>query len=405
MDLLGEEKKKNSKTKWQKIILTLLIFSIILSVFIVILLVFLKSQGGNKIRTVEINGTKMSLEKLGIITTEEGTEYIALKTLCNNLNYEYKNGEFNIPGESKDKGHIVNGDNIVQFYENSTRIFKTQEKSTLDYEYLELEHNILFGNANLYIAITDLKVALNLIVYYSETDNNSIIQTPEYWIEKNTSVLEEKNLKISDEEKNYKALAYNYLIVENNSKFGVIKLNGEEIIGTKYNEITFCEYTGDFIVANINNKFGVIKDDGTTKIQLQYDSIEIIHYDPLLYKVEKTGNFGIVKDDGTTLNEIDYDSIGYSENQEKNRLNTLLIPQINENVPVSIVVCKDNLYGLLELETGKVLIPCELKGIFWEVDKNDNSKGSYNVEMIDARITTLEKYIQYINQITASINV
>lgn len=403
MDLLQENSKRKKQSKAQKIVLILLIISIVLSIIIGITLFFI---GGFNIQTeysIAVNGKVVAFNKIGLIQFEDGEKYLPLKILCNELNYQYFNGEYNIAGEDKDKGYINNGKNIIQFYANSSAIYKTEENSIKDYEYYELDNEIIQYNDSLYINIKDLNVALNIIQYFVEGYNQTVIMTPEFWIENNKESLIEMGYEIDESIENIKALAYGYAIVLNNEKYGVISLTKNEVIGNKYNSMTFIEYTDEFIVSNSDNKYGIININGTTKISFQYDSIDVINYSPLLYEVNKVGNYGIMREDGSIINEIKYSGIGYPKDESNNIYYTLIIPILNENIPASIVVQINNKYGLINLFTGEEILPCTLKGIFLIVDKNTSDK-YYVVQFEDGSVNTLEKYIENLNKITVNIN-
>lgn len=400
MDLLEENRKKNNKTPAQKVVLALLIISIVLCIIIGIIMAFVSMQGENKPYSIVINGKNVETKTLQLIANENGQNYISLKSICNQLGYNYYNGEFKIAEEDKSKGYIDNGTNIVQFFANSQEIYKTAENSNTDYEYYKLENKILTSEDNLYIAMYDLDVALNLILSYSKENNQTTIFSPEQWISEKTKAFNEIGVTISNTPENMKALAYGYVVISKDSKYGVINLNGEELVGNKYNSITFLEYTGDFIASNTSNQFGIISKDGLAKINLQYDSLEIINYNPLLYKVKKLEKYGVMKENGTIINEIAYDSLGYPKNKAREINYTLIIPNLNENIPKSIVVCSKGKYGLLDLETGKEILRCSLDGIY---SATEDETVYYIVENQKTK-TFLETYIDNLNRVTVNLD-
>lgn len=341
MDLLDENNnKKNKKTTGQKLVLAALIISIILFVGILVVLMTVNKQTTVKKYTVALNGKEFSSENLEVLELENGEKYIALKNIATQLGYRYYNGEFGITGEDKDKGYIDNGNNIIQFFADSTKIYKAEEDADIDYQYYNIKNKIIEQNGNLYVDLNDLQISLNLIVYYSEKANQTLIQTADYWIEQQAEFLKNNSYTVSQEKENLRALAYGYVVVAKDEKIGVITLQGQEIIGSKYRSIKFNEYTQEFIVSNTERKFGVITKNSENKISMQYDSIEILNYNPLLYKVKKVDKYGVLKEDGTVLNEIKYDSIGYPKNTEKGFNYTLIIPAIDGYLPETIVVCE-----------------------------------------------------------------
>ncbi len=404
MDLLGEEKKrKTEKSKAQKIVLVLLILSIIICFVIGGLLVYIQKSPVAKEYGVEINGQRYKEDELELIKLEDDSVLIPIKKLCNILEYNYFNGEYNTTLEDKNKCYIHTGMNIIQFYSDSKRIFKVDENSNKDYENYQLNNSVVAFNDALYINLNDLNIAFNLVNYYSVDDNKTVIQTPQFWIEQNKNKLEEEGYKISDNSNNKKSLAYGYVVVENNGKFGVFGLNNNEIIGTKYNSMEFVEYTKSFIVSNSSQKYGIIDIDGTAKIKIQFDELSVLNYNPIMYLVKNEEAVGICKEDGTIINEIKYSSIGFPEDKKNNIIYTLIIPEINASLPMSIVVCKNDKYGLISFKDGAEIIPCELKGIFLYNDVEKDLR-DYVVQFENDTYSTLENYIASINSITVNIN-
>lgn len=400
MDFFQENKKKKGKTPAQKLVLSLLIISIVLCIIIGIIMAYLSLNQEKNNFSISLNEKIINLNNLNLITTENGKRYISIKAICNYLGYDYYNGEFKKTDETKTKGYINNKTNIAQFFDNSQKIYKATENSITDYEYYNLDNPILSSQENLYIAIDDLDVAMNLIVNYSEKDNQIKIKTPEYWIQEKNEEFKNLNITISNAPVNLKALSYGYVVIIKDSKHGVITLDNKEIIGNKYNDISFCEYTKKFIVSNNENEYGVITTSGGADINLQYDSIEIINYEPLLYKVKNLEKYGIMKEDGSILNEIEYDSLGHPENKSKKINYTLIIPNLNENISKSIVVSQNGKYGLIDMENGKEIIPCILKGIY-SVTKDEQKH--YIVETEDSRML-LDVFINNFNRLTATVD-
>lgn len=403
MDLLQDNEKriKNEKTPGQKIVLSLLIISIILCVVVGIAIAYTSIQGEKKQYSISINGKIVDLKKLQLMTSGKENRYISIQALSNQLGYKYYNGEYKIPGEGASKGYVNNNKNIIQFFTDSKNIYKTTEDSKTDYEYYTLKNSILEYEGNIYISVDDLAIALNLIVNYSNTNNQTSIETPENWLTKHDESFKAKNTTISDTPENLRAMTYGYVIINRDDKYGVIDLHtGEEIIGNKYLALNFCEYTGNFIVSNTNNKFGVISKSGIAEVDLLYDSFEILNYNPLLYKVERLGKFGVIKENGSVINEIKFESIGYPENKSEEIKYSLIVPVLNENIPQSIIVCKDKKYGLVELETGREIVPYIVEGIYMK----EEPAGVYYIQLQNKKEYSLEIFIENLNRLNASVD-
>lgn len=401
MDLLEESinKNKKGKTQTQKIILISLIVSIILCLITALIIAYVSLQDTEVTYSVAVNGEKIDFNQL-VMRDSSGKNYIAIKDLSSILGYNYYNGEYKVAEEGKNKGYVDTNKTIVQFVSDSKEIFKTTEDSKSDYEYYTLENTILEYEGKIYVAIDDLPVALNLILGYIEDKNQTTIESPEHWVEQRADAFKKNNITISEIPENLRALAYGYLVINKDNKLGVIDLSGNEVIGNKYNSLVFCEYKENFIVSDSQNKYGVISKSGISEINLQYDSFEIINYEPLLYKVERLEKYGVINQKGDVINEIKYDSIAYPENASEEINYTLIIPYINENIPQSIVVCSDKKYGIVEIETGREVLPCILEGIYSKLDNED----IYYAKMPESKEYLLETFVETYNQLTTAVD-
>ena len=101
------------------------------------------------------------------------------------------------------------------------------------------------------------------------------------------------------------------------------------------------------------------------------------------------------------LTEIEYDDIGYPEDTANKILYTLLVPQINGNAGTTIVVKKDNKYGLIYLDTGAIYLPCQYLDKLYSV--NDLGQIKYLVE-VEKNVYTLEFVLEYINTQAINLN-
>ena len=359
MDLLGENRKKE-KTKNQKLVLGLLITSIILLVLTVSLIAFfiITKPQNPKIVKLKINSADVETSQDFLVTTTNGEYYIELKELAQKLDYTYYNGAYLEFSENKEKCYIDNGLEIIGMEKDSKNIYKTAVNNTQGYQYFEISRDILYYNDKLYVNALDLPVALNLIV------ENGSINTVEKLAEDYKDKITKKGYSSIDSNKNnLKAIAYNLIVVNKDSKKGIINRNLEEIVGTKYNSMEFIELANDFIVSS-NNKYGIIKTNGETKVKLIYDDIKILSYSPLLYVVKKDNKFGIINEEGDIIADTTYDKIGYDANKQLNIENTIIIPEIVEGVGKTIVVSIDKKYGLIDIDKKAPILDCIFEAIY-----------------------------------------
>ena len=387
MDLLtGNQNTKKTKSKNQKIVLSLLIISIVLLILTILLIIFLPQLGteNGKNLKLKINYQDVQTSQEFIVTASNGKNFVELRELSNLLNYAYYNGAYLEFSENKNKCYIDNGHEIIGFEKDSNKIYKTIPEEELDYQYYELSSNIISHNNKLYIKIEDLPVALNLLI-----ENNSI-NTPEKFAEKYKEKIAGKGYSIDTDSKNLKCFSYNLIVVSKDSKKGILSTNLTEIAGTKYDTIQFNEKTKDFIVSS-NNKYGIIKSNSETKLMLMYEEIKIINYEPLLYQVKREGKLGIVNADGKTVANTEYDGVGYPKNEQKGINYTLIIPSDDETRGNMLVVAKNQKYGLIEIKTGKTIIECNTNGIY-QLKQNEETKYVVNIGGQEYNLTDYFRY-------------
>ena len=189
---------------------------------------------------------------------------------------------------------------------------------------------------------------------------------------------------------------------DNNNKYGVITTSMQQVITPKYKEIKYNEYTGNFIVAASNGKYGVISKDGQEVIvEVKYDSVRIVNYDPLMYEVKLNNKYGIINKEGKVIANTEYDKLGYAGDKTKEQNAVLIIKNVYDNKD-GIVVCKNNKYGILDIETGREITPVESE-ITKIYSKTDNTgKKEYYVELSNQEVL-LSKYVEYVNTISVNI--
>lgn len=166
------------------------------------------------------------------------------------------------------------------------------------------------------------------------------------------------------------------VVVEKEGKYGVINSDSETIIGTKYTNIVFDEYTKNFIIKNSNNKVGVINKKGEAQIEPLYDEIKIINYSPILYEVSKNNKVGILDEKAQIIINIEYNGFGYPGNTENNINPLLLVPNINQ--VNGIIAEKDGKYGILNLQTGEKLLDFVGDMIYMQIE---NGEEKYKIEV------------------------
>lgn len=404
MDLLNQNGYNNYNSRKEqsngsKTVKILLVVCILLVIVILSLMFYLKSTQAPQV-IVDINGVQEIAAQDTLISDNLGNEYINLKYLADKLEYKYNKGEFRKYEEDNNKCYITNDSKIVGFTVNSSKIYKTTEDSEIDYEYYILDHNILMYQDKLYVAVSDLKKALN-IMYSVPAQNVVAIRTPTATTEAYSEEVKKSNYTLTKDENNIRAIAYGMLVANRDNLWGVLSNeNYQEIIGNKYQTMNFDEYTMTYIVSNERNQYGIISTDGSMQVSLKYDSLKVISHEPLLYEVSKDKKYGIMKKDGTMLTEIEYDRIGYPANAG-NKINyTLIIPDLDGKTGKTIVVEQDGKYGLIYLSNGKTCIEPTIADRIYEIEELGEIK--YKAEVEDETYS-LEEFIDGVRTETIHI--
>ena len=244
---------------------------------------------------------------------------------------------------------------------------------------------------------------MNIIISYDETKNQTSIETPDYIISTIEKEYSDNDTGITIDEKinNKNAIVYDYLIIIENRKYGVVSKSDrtQTIIGNKYNSLSFDEFTNNFIVSN-NNGYGIIDSTGNKIIELKYQDIDIVNYSPLLYRVKEDNKYGIIDKNGKIVVSIDYDGIGYTENKKANTNPVMVIKNL-ENNKNGIVVEKDGKYGLISISNGDTIFECQLDAIYSKT--TDEGTIDYFV-LYDEKEYQLQVYINDENTTTVDIS-
>lgn len=377
MDLLNERQYQKQETpKGKKTVLVLLVISIIAVILIGILMIFLEA---NKVipKTLYIGGVAKEFPSEFLIGDSQGNQYVNLKQLAELFEYEFDNSEYQKFDIDTTKCYIKFGKLVSGFELDSNKMYKYEEGTNLDYQNYTLKHNIVAYNSNLYISVDDLQQALNL--KYIINNNEIKIYNTEQLAGLYQEKLKENGYTIASDSNNKKALAYDFIIAEKNGIWSVFDTNYQEIIGgAKYTSIYFDECNFNYIVSNTNGQYGIISTTGRVEQSLKYDDLEIINYERMLYKVKNSNKYGVMKQDGTIIGKIIYDDIGYKANSQDKILYTLIIPKL-ENLPRETIIVKNNSkYGLMDIETGEELLPCDHLDKLYSV--NELGKIYYRVE-------------------------
>ena len=388
MDLLQQELNNNQKNKSpKKTVLAALIFCVILLILIIILMSMVK--GTKEVKDIFTVDDK-EIDR-AILLDNNGELYIPLENAAEIADFKYYNGKYGDNEENKNQCYFQdkNNNEVIGFEVDSKKIYKIDLKGNNEYQYFELKNNVIASEGKLYISLEDYAKACNMSF---ESENNNMVitmYTKEFLTNfyKDEITGEDKKYKeISSQYNNMKTIAYGMIVINDGVNYGVIDQDDKIVIGSKYIELLFDEETSSFIAKDNNKNCGVITTKGEVKVQFEYEDVEILKYEPLLYKVKQNGKYGIINEDGKEIIKIEYDKLGYALNNDQE----ILIIENVYNKQDGLIVCKNNKYGIVNLDNGRTILDCTIDKI---TTKISNNKTVYYVKVGDVTLT-LEDYIK-----------
>ena len=195
----------------------------------------------------------------------------------------------------------------------------------------------------------------------------------------------------------------NAILLQKEGKYGIVNNEGKTLIEPNYVEIQGLgkEASQGFIVKNQEEKYGIIDISNKQVLETKYDAISKIHKGDY-YVVTENGKQKVVKKDGTEILNGEYDEIVailknpengiiYKDNEKYGLMNLEGTKIIAENYDdlkeaktgIFIVKQKDN-YGIIDQE-GKTLVEVKYKGINYneKADIYITEDENYNNEILN----------------------
>ena len=335
MDLFENEEllkpKKQFKVKAPTVLIVIISILIAISIAIIGLIIYLKGT----ILTITLDGQDANKLK-SILIFQEDKIYIPIKKMAEYLQYQTYNGDYITLSEEVDKCYIENIEEKVAFTLDSNIITKVRGEVT---EQVKIVEPISQINEELHITSKGAEQAFNLYFNYNKEKNEITIQTLSHlYNEYLNNAISIGYSPIENEIFDNKlAIFEGFRVVKgSNGNYGVININDEVILETKYQSIRYLPKTSDFLVSS-NNKMGIIASDKTTKISLEYDSIEIFtNKNEMFYLIGNSSKYGLLDAKGNEIIYPEYTKIGmnvseYSKNNVTSGhvLNDQLIPVEN----------------------------------------------------------------------------
>ncbi len=156
----------------------------------------------------------------------------------------------------------------------------------------------------------------------------------------------------------------NCLVVKNDVNTGIVDTSGKIVVPVQYPSVEVIAKNTDngYIVKNNENKYGVIKSDGNFVLDCKYDAIENI-IDENRFLVKENGTWKMIDQDGTSYLDGKVDDVISMNNGD-------------------VVVKQNGKYGVLNIQTD-LKIPFEYDDLVYLFDnkyvaKKDNKYGIVN---------------------------
>lgn len=156
-------------------------------------------------------------------------------------------------------------------------------------------------------------------------------------------------------------------LVKKDGKLGLVNEKGQTIINTEYSNILTLEegYKNEYIIVDDNNKYGLISTSGKVLIEPKYEMVKYLNSSSL-YAVKEKGEWKVINvEDGSIVIDGGYDDITEVKGEE-------------------LVVVKDGKYGVIDTNK-KEKIPFEYEDLkyafsIYYIAKKDNKYGIINSE-------------------------
>ncbi len=301
----------------KKMILGGIIATVIVFIVVLILLIVLMAQeaaktkiifGGKtyKTRTVEMtsddgniykqkNITYENREVPILLTTSDGKEYYCIETISMMSGYKYNKGAYGELDENTNKCYVDNGGEYVTFSTETDAISKNiktsdryegelgekqsnQSNDVEDEELFSIEKPVIkFADGRLYASYDAITQGFNMSIIIN--GSQVTIYTLENLVSSFNDYLSSKGYNLTKNFRNQRALYKGLAVAEQDDKYGVIELSGEnyeEVISVKYDTVEYVQSIGEFIVSS-NSMYGMIA-PGNEKptISLKYENIQLL---------------------------------------------------------------------------------------------------------------------------------
>ncbi len=387
-DAFKEELEKNSKSKKGVLISIVFCTFLVILLFILLRIVIYQDSITQKLF---IDDKQISIPA-NLYIQKEDDIYFDIKQFGALLGYSYTKGVYGEYNENEDSCYLENDFEVLaitagaskftKYIEINGEVFidtlKVGTKNDNGYsESFHIDKPVIFENGVLYASKdyipTMFNVQLNIEPYRTK------IYSLNFLINYAKNVVAGKNLfEMSGDYENLRAIANGYIIVGDakaegvsSENFGVIALDGSEVISKKYDEITFVQNTEQFYVTTADGRVGILDKEAGNVVAPsdKFEEISLLDQENKIYLVRKGKEYGVVNGVGKIIIYPEKDRIGID--LEEYKFENIENPNIlfNKCIPVE----KDNKFGLYNLE-GDIVLEAAYDG-FGYITTDEESSG------------------------------
>lgn len=376
-ELFKEQKKKVKRNS--VVIISCIVVAVILIIGIVCAMMYFQSLEWG----ITVDGMGMPLKETTIITDEQtGKIFVSVSDVAPRVKgYQYLNGEYGQNTEDPNSGVVQCADEVVEIKANENKINKIllkEDTKDNEYGYMYLSEKIKYANGQLYAYVEDLQVLLNAKVNYNQATNKIVLAGTEYLYEQyQTKIAGLGYNSVDSNFVNKKALASDMIVAKkDNGLIGIIRPDGKEIAGARYESVQWLETTEEFLVES-NDKYGIISELGQSKISMNYDSIKLLDKDTGLYIVRSSNKYGVINKSERQILYSEYDQIGVNKDQYPSLKNENQYLFYDSIIPVQ----RDEKWGLFNVN-GEMILPIEYDSIGCIVS-SQQTKSANNAILLD----------------------
>lgn len=205
----------------------------------------------------------------------------------------------------------------------------------------------------------------------------------------------------------------NVLKVQKEGKFGLIGINGNEILPCEYDSITTMKGIKNSIIVKKDGNVGIVNSDGSIIVPVQFAEVEVMNFNyENGYRVKNAeGKYGVIKSNGQTALECKYEDVKLITHNDLYiaKLDgtwkvtttddiTYLDGKVGNAIEITNgnVVVKDNgKFGVLNIQTD-TLIPTEYQDLTHIFDGNYIAKKDNKYGIINSNNETVVEF-KYLN--------